>query len=87
MINSGAVRVVIDIGKTNVKIHALDKFDNHIISFNKKNKVVKDALYDRVDVDGIWGWILKTIHSCASDLKISALVVTAHGATAALVNQ
>ena len=86
MINSGTARLVIDIGKTNVKIHALNEFDNHIISFNKKNKVVKDVLYDRVDVDGIWAWILKTIHTCASDFKISALVVTAHGATAALVN-
>ena len=61
MISRSQTCLVIDIGKTNLKIHALDESDNHLISFNRKNITCKKNSYHSVDVDDIWSWILKTI--------------------------
>ena len=87
MISRSQTCLVIDIGKTNLKIHALDESDNHLISFNRKNNICKKNSYHSVDVDDIWIWILKTIEICANKFQISSLVVSGHSATAALINK
>lgn len=79
--------LVIDIGKTNIKIHVLDKFKKNLVSFNKKNKICKKPPYHKVDVEDIWSWMIKIIKSTANKFQISSIVVSTHGATAALVSQ
>ena len=48
MISRSKTCLVIDIGKTNLKIHALDESDNHLISFNRKNNICKKNSYHRI---------------------------------------
>ena len=39
MTAADATSLVIDIGKTNIKIHVLDRSHNNLATFNKKNSV------------------------------------------------
>jgi sugar (pentulose or hexulose) kinase len=78
--------LILDIGKTNVKIHVLDNRQRSLATYTKDNKVLSDAPYPHVDVDGIWQWMMEVIGTCALTYEIAAIAVSAHGATAALVN-
>ena len=51
MTAADATSLVIDIGKTNIKIHVLDRSHNNLATFNKKNSVFHNSFYDAVDVD------------------------------------
>ena len=86
MTAADATSLVIDIGKTNIKIHVLDRSHNNLATFNKKNNVFHNSFYDAVDVDGIWTWIIKTIKTCSQNFQINSLVVSGHGATGALID-
>lgn len=86
MTAADATSLVIDIGKTNIKIHVLDRSHNNLATFNKKNNVFHNSFYDAVDVEGIWTWIIKTIKICSQNFQINSLVVSGHGATGALID-
>jgi sugar (pentulose or hexulose) kinase len=78
--------LVIDVGKTNVKIHVLDEQQRSVTTYKKNNKVLKNAPYPHADVDGIWRWMMDVFLSVAAEYEIGAIAVSAHGATAALVD-
>jgi len=86
MTAADATSLVIDIGKTNIKIHVLDNSHNYLAIFNKKNDVCHNSFYDAVDVEGIWAWLIKTIKACSQNFQINSLVVSGHGATGALID-
>ena len=71
MTTADSTSLVIDIGKTNIKIHVLDNSHNNLAIFNKKNDVCHNSFYDAVDVEGIWAWLIKTIKACSQNLLIS----------------
>jgi sugar (pentulose or hexulose) kinase len=80
--------LVIDIGKTHVKVHVLDKQFNSVFSRQMKNQPVNLGLYPSADVAKIWDWLTASIKEASSEYtEISALTITTHGATAALIDR
>jgi sugar (pentulose or hexulose) kinase len=82
----GAAYVVLDIGKTNVKLTALDGKAVVLAEARRANVPSMLPPYRQHDVDGIWEWLLTTLGDWAGRLDIRAIVPVAHGATAALVD-
>jgi len=77
---------VLDIGKTNVKLHVVDRCLNTLFRRDRANGVVGDGPYPHVDVNGIWCWLLDTLREAGHVNHVDAIVVTTHGATVALVH-
>ncbi|NQV87812.1 MAG: L-fuculose kinase [Woeseiaceae bacterium] len=48
--------------------------------------MLESAPYPHADVDGIWQWMMEVFRACAAAYEIGAIAVSAHGATAALVD-
>jgi len=78
------LNAVVDIGKTHIKLLVLED-DKQQACFTSKN-APQEGLYPHADTDGIWQWLCNTLHTYPRTGEIAALVVTTHGATAALVN-
>jgi sugar (pentulose or hexulose) kinase len=78
--------LVLDVGKTNVKIHVLDERLKSLASFVRANEAICSDPYPHADVDGIWQWMMETFQKCAARFDIHAIAVSTHGATAALVD-
>ena len=78
--------LVLDVGKTNVKIHVLDERQRSLAIYTKDNETLENAPYPHADVDGLWRWMMQVFHTCAAEYDIEAIAVSAHGATAALVD-
>jgi sugar (pentulose or hexulose) kinase len=78
---------VIDIGKTNVKV-ALVNLDtaSEIAVTKTPNTVIASGPYPHYDVEAIWTFIRGGLTSLARDHHVDAVVVTTHGATAALID-
>ncbi|MCP8898265.1 FGGY-family carbohydrate kinase [Gilvimarinus xylanilyticus] len=79
--------VVLDIGKTNIKVHVLDRHMQSVFEQAKPNAVVNAEPYPHFDVDAIWEWLLDVLKGVAGQFSISAISVTTHGATAALIDR
>lgn len=80
------MKVVLDIGKTNVKLQLVDDAGQLCDSYSRNNRPLDRTPYPHADVAGIWQWLLQTLASYNRVSEIGALIVTTHGATAALVN-
>lgn len=78
--------LVFDIGKTHIKLQVVDSCFNTLADAKNKNQVKQTELYPQADVDAIWTWLITTLQSWSITQDISAIVVTTHGATAALIN-
>jgi sugar (pentulose or hexulose) kinase len=79
---------VVDIGKTNAKV-ALVEVDVHGVEKAVRrtpNTVVRDGPYPHFDTERLWAFILASLGELNRQRKIDAIVVTTHGATAALVD-
>lgn len=77
---------VIDIGKTNVKVHVVDEQLRSRFRRSRGNKVIQQGLYPHYDTHALWRWIRGTLAEIASDFQIGAISITTHGATASLVH-
>jgi L-fuculokinase len=76
--------VVFDLGKTNAKLVVLDETGQIIWQKSKANTVVQTGLYPHADTTKLWQWLL----TCLLEIKTlqpKAIMVVAHGATAALL--
>lgn len=78
--------VVLDIGKTNIRLTALDAGAQPLAQARRPNAPVDRAPYLQHDVEAIWSWLLDTLASWSSRFDIAAIVPVTHGATAALVD-
>ncbi len=78
--------VVIDVGKTNVKIHVVD--DGLVTRFSRSraNKVIDPGSYPHYDIHALWRWIRGSLVEIARDFSIDVISITTHGATAAWVH-
>lgn len=85
---SGLRRVaVIDIGKTNAKLALVDLAELREIGGRRVPNVVRNGPpYPHVDVETLWAFILNSLAAFQKETGIDAVVVTAHGATGALVD-
>lgn len=79
--------LILDIGKTNVKLHVLDAERKSVFSESRSNKVMMQGEYPHADVDGIWSWMIDVCHRLSTQFSINAMSITTHGATAALINR
>ncbi|MDU0352587.1 FGGY family carbohydrate kinase [Paraglaciecola aquimarina] len=79
--------LVIDIGKTHVKLHALDHSFQSVFSRQMKNEVILGPMYPHANVEKIWLWLMTNIKQATKEFTISALTITTHGATAALIDR
>jgi len=79
--------IVLDIGKTNVKLALIDAEGRSLAEERRPNAILNDGPYPHHDVDGIWDWMLGTCRRFATLAHVSAIVPVTHGATAALVDR
>jgi sugar (pentulose or hexulose) kinase len=78
--------IVLDIGKTNVKLTMIDAAGRTLAEQRRPNTVLMDGPYPHHDTDGIWDWLVATCRVFASQAEVTAIVPVTHGATAALVD-
>jgi sugar (pentulose or hexulose) kinase len=78
--------VILDIGKTNVKLALLDAHGGTLAEQRIANTIVHTAPYPHHDTERIWHWLLDTLRSFARLAQVGAIVPVTHGATAALVD-
>ncbi len=79
--------IVLDIGKTNVKLALLDVDGKLLDERRMKNTIVAGGPYPHHDVERIWDWMLATCAAFAAQARVGAIVPVTHGATAALVDE
>jgi len=79
--------LVIDIGKTNVKLHVLNSEFKSIFSEQIENNINQSADYPTADTTLIWQWLKTGIKKIVSEFKLSAISITTHGATAAVIDR
>ncbi|WP_323814883.1 FGGY-family carbohydrate kinase [Cellvibrio sp. NN19] len=80
------MKAVLDIGKTNVKLQLVDDSGQLCDSYSRKNLPINIEPYPHADAAGIWQWLLATLTNYSQAKMIDAIIVTTHGATAALIN-
>ncbi len=78
--------LVLDIGKTHVKLHVLNA-DLETIAVQQTVNRVRDGEYPSADVDQIWSWLCTQCQALTSRFEIHDLCITTHGATAALIDR
>lgn len=78
--------IVLDIGKTNVKLALIDAGGRVLAEQRRPNAIRTDGPYPHHDTEGIWVWLLATCREFAKRANITAIVPVTHGATAALVD-
>ncbi|MFZ6720410.1 FGGY-family carbohydrate kinase [Undibacterium sp. Ji49W] len=78
--------IVLDIGKTNVKLSLLDAQANTLAEQRCPNNIVQDGIYPHHDTDRIWAWMLRVFSEFSRIATVTAIIPVTHGATAALVN-
>lgn len=78
-----SIIVVLDIGKTNVKLCALEMRTGVTVeTLKRSNEVVHSGDYPRADIEGIWQWYCEGLRQLGLSYHISRLAFTTHGATA-----
>ena len=75
---------VFDVGKTNIKFSLLDASGQVLSSNTAPNHGLNAAPYPHYDTEYLWSWLLEQLAATASD-QPQAIIVVAHGATAALM--
>ena len=78
--------LVLDIGKTNVKLVLLAADGILLAEQRSPNTIVNEGAYPHHDTERIWTWMLATMGEFAHIAEVGAIVPVTHGATAALVD-
>lgn len=79
-------RVVLDVGKTNVRLVATNAEGDTLEILSRPNHVLPGPPYPHFDVDGIYTWILNGLASLAKRFEIDAIIPVAHGAAGAALD-
>jgi sugar (pentulose or hexulose) kinase len=77
--------LVLDVGKTNVRLVAIDEPGNALEQLSRPNLVRAGPPYPHFDVEEIFAWLVAGIRSLARNHEVSEIVPVAHGACAALL--
>ena len=87
MVSSKKLNVVLDIGKTNVKLTFVDSFNNKTIKFFKtKQKNIYRHGIKILNSNSIFEWALKKITYIGKKHNLDKFVCTAHGTSIALIS-
>lgn len=79
--------LILDIGKSNAKVLVLNETLDAVLERRRPNQALSAGPYPHYDVEGIWNWFLLVASEVAKNFEISAISVTTHGATAALIDR
>ncbi|MGI9420127.1 MAG: FGGY-family carbohydrate kinase [Geminicoccaceae bacterium] len=83
-----SVVVVFDVGKTHVKLLAIDPGEGEVIeALQTANDPLEGPSYLHVDVEAIFGWVVGALADFAGRFDIEAIVPCAYGSTAALIDE
>jgi sugar (pentulose or hexulose) kinase len=78
---------VIDIGKTNAKLLAVNLATGAETTVARRaNQVMGDGPYPSFDIEGLWGFLLDALTDLARSQRVDAISITTHGAAAVLVD-
>lgn len=87
MVSSKKLNIVLDIGKTNVKLTFVDSFNNKTIKFFKtKQKNIYRHGIKILNSNSIFEWALKKITYIGRKHNLDKFVCTAHGTSIALIS-
>ena len=82
-----SVVVVFDVGKTHVKLLAIEPGGGRVIeALQTENRPVDAPPYLHVDVEAIFAWVTLALADVATRFDIEAIVPSAYGSTAALID-
>jgi L-fuculokinase len=81
------VTAVIDVGKSNVRVCAVDEAGRSLATRSIPNTVVVEPPYPHHDVDHLFEWIVSSIREFSEQFDVRTIIPVAHGACAALVNR
>lgn len=84
--HNNAYSLIIDIGKTHVKLVVLSQTEESVFSIQMKNAPLYGGDYPCADTTGIWEWLCESIRSITPKFYIVNMTITTHGATAALID-
>ena len=85
--DDGLATLVLDVGKTNVKVLAMTKGGavREVVRMDSPSKPAPP--YPHLDTELIWHWLIRTLADLARSHPFDAIVTTTHGCTAALVDE
>ena len=83
---TASATLVLDIGKTNVKLLALNKAGAILDVARMDNHSLDGPPYPHLDTERVWQWLLQSAAAFACGYAIDAIVPTTHGCTAGLVD-
>lgn len=82
------VIVVLDIGKSNIKVSAVSIERGQCIAVKKReNKPVYGYPYQHADIDAIWTWFCEQLAEMGKQFYVRYITCTTHGATAVCLSQ
>ena len=80
--------VVLDIGKTHVKVilFDIDKLEELVV-FQTSNKVLNKDPYPHFDVEALKSFIIKSLRELSKNYRVDSIFTSTHGACAALMSK
>ncbi|MEZ5932754.1 MAG: FGGY family carbohydrate kinase [Alphaproteobacteria bacterium] len=80
--------VVFDVGKTHVKLVAIDPAAGEVVeALQTENRSVDEAPYLHADVEAIFAWLVGALAELGERFHVEAIVPSAYGSTAALIGE
>ena len=80
------IAAILDLGKTNLKLLAIDAQGRILDAETAANRPVEGPPYLHVDEPAVWRWLLTALKRLAARHPIGAVVPCAYGSTAALID-
>ena len=86
MITTTKLNIVLDIGKTNVKLIFVDSKNTTIYSYNTKQKSTNQYGIKTLNSKSIFEWTSRKINLVEKKYQLDKFVCTAHGTSIALID-
>ncbi|HUI24945.1 MAG TPA: hypothetical protein VL403_02580 [Candidatus Kryptonia bacterium] len=77
---------VFDVGKTNVRLSAVNDSGVAASALERENVVVNSPPYPHFDADALYAWLVAGLRMLTRDFDVQSIVPVAHGACVALVD-
>ncbi len=81
-----AAVAVFDVGKTNVRLSAVNDAGVAMLTLDRQNSVDSSPPYPHFDANALYAWLLDGLATLTRDFDVTSVVPVTHGACAALVD-
>jgi L-fuculokinase len=81
-----AAVVVFDVGKSNVRLSAVNDAGVAMTTLERQNRVDSSPPYPHFEADELYAWLIDGLATLARDFDVHSIVPVTHGACAALVD-